>query len=326
MNTSPGVTAVRLPRQVLRAKERADELSQRTVDAPASAETPEPPPGAAAVSTPAPAPVPASTDFANAEPVTEEGKYWRQRFKVTEGLFRTAREKHATDLENRDAEVAELRAEVARLKSAQPVEAKAQDLSQFLSPDLIDALGEDQARAMVATALKAAQAEARAMVNAELAPLKAQQEAAVKRESRKKTDAFTDALDEAVPAWREIDKDARWHAFLDGVDEATDLIRQEVIDLAKQNMNAKPIVRLLKAFQSSLGAIDTPPASVMPAATGASGAAPTVNTVLVEGGAPTRAEIREHFKLRALGKIKADEAQKFDARLKAAEAAGVLQR
>jgi len=325
MNTSPGVTAVRLPRQVLRAKERADELSKRAVDTPAPAETLEPPPGTAAVSTPAPAPAATSTDFANAEPVTEEGKYWRQRFKVTEGLFRTAREKHATDLEGRDAQVAELRAEIARLKSAQPVETTVQDLSQFLTPDQIEALGEDQARAVATTAMKAARSEVQAMVGAELAPIKARQEAEVQREARKKSDAFTDALDAAVPAWREIDKDPRWHAFLDGIDEATEMQRQRVIDLAKDDANAKPIVRLLKAFQTSLGAMDAPPQSVMPAATGA-GSGPAGSPVLIEGGAPTRAEIREHFKLRALGKIKPDEAQKFDARLKAAEAAGVLQR
>ncbi len=323
MNTSPGVTAVRLPRQVLRAKERADELSKRAVDAPAPAETPEPSPGAPAVSTPAPAPT--AADFGSSEPQTDEGKYWRQRFKVTEGLFRAARDRTANDLEARDAQIAELRAEVARLKSAQPVETKSQDLSQFLTAEQIEALGEDQARAMADTALKAARAEAQALVEAQLAPIKARHEAAEQREARQKSDAFMDALDAGVPTWREIDKDPRWLAFLDGEDEPTGLQRQVVIDNAKEAMNARPIVRLLKAFQASLGAMDTPPQTVMPSAT-AAGVTPTTAAVVVEGGAPTRAEIKEHFKLRALGKIKPDEAQKFDARLKAAEAAGLLQR
>jgi hypothetical protein len=322
MNTSPVVKTMRLPQQVVRAKARADELLNRTPDDPALAVTP----GLLPENPAAPAPAPVEpVDFATAEPITPEGKYWRQRFKVTDGLFRAARDKHAADLERRDSEAAELRGDVARLKSAQSVESAPQEISQFLTPQQIDELGEDQARAVVSTAIKAAREQAQALVSAELAPIKAREEAAQQRESRQRTDAFTDALDAGVPEWRDIDEDPRWLAFLGGVDRATEMNRQEIIDLAKRSMNAKPIIRLLKSFKQSQGAIDTPEVTVAPSGSAASGAGATGQAaIVVEGGVPTKAEIKEHFKLRAIGKIKEDEARKFDARLKAAEAVNLL--
>lgn len=321
MNTSPVVSTIRLPQQVLRAKARADELSNRTPDDPAAAVTP----GLLPETSAAPAPAPEPRDFAASEPTTDEGKYWRQRFKVTDGLFRAARDKHAADLEKRDSDAAELRGEMARLKSTQSVESAPQEISQFLTPQQIDELGEDQARAVVSTAIKAAREQAQVLVSAELAPIKAREEATQQRESRQRNETFTDALDAGVPEWRDIDEDPRWLAFLGGIDRATEMGRQEIIDLAKGSLNARPIIRLLKAFKQSQGAIDTPEASVAPSGSAASSAGASGQAAIaVEGGVPTKAEIKEHFKLRALGKIKEDEARKFDARLKAAEAVNML--
>jgi hypothetical protein len=329
MNTSPSVNPAptKLPRQVVRASKRADELLKQraeAADSPAPAEPPAPEPGVQAQPVPSPAPAPAPAPAV--DPRDTDPAYWKQRFQVTEGMFRRQRDQHATELAARDARIVELEGEVARLKSAQHSDAgPALNVSEFLTPEQIDQLGEDQSRAIVATALKAAQREVRDTVNKELAPLREREKLSSQDEARRKRAAFDDGLTDAVPEWREIDQNPLWLAWLTHEDEATGMVRQALIDSASKILNPKPIIRLLNEFLAKQDAARVPTAPpAVPADTGGAGSggppAPPAEKLL------TRAEVREHYKLRALGKIKDDEARKFDARLKAMEAAGVSPR
>ena len=164
MSTSPSVTPAegRLPRQVIRMRERADELirdrNPKADDSPAPGDGQAPAPGVAADATPAPV-----QPSVPQEPTTEEGRYWHQRFKVVDGMFRKDRTKHHDEIAAREARIAELEGEVARLKTTGASETPAAvDLSEFYTPEEIEALGEEQARANATAALKAAQKQVKA--------------------------------------------------------------------------------------------------------------------------------------------------------------------
>ena len=140
-------------------------------------------------------------------------------------------------------------------------------------------------------------------------------------------DAYTSALDEAVPHWAELDNDPLFIAWLTHEDDSTGMLRQKLLRTAAAELNPKPIIRLMRQFEQENGAVahaPTPP--VVPSGSGASAGQPAAPGVTTAQLPPTRAEIREHYKKLAIkrGYDGSEEAKAMDARIKAASAAGTL--
>lgn len=319
MTENPSIEpSVRLPRQVIRAGERARALLTKP-SVPTDADpTPAEKADAAAPATetttpPPPADVPR-------DPRENDPAYWRQRFNVTDGMWKAERRKHAETVQTKDAEIQRLTAEVARLQQQQ---APAQvDLTKYLTAEEIEALGEDQARTMVSMAERLVADRVRAEIDAKVPALPA---AAPAPAGPSKAELFIEALDEQVPTWRDINEDARWLKFLTERDDATGMRRQSIVDAAQQDGDATPVVNLLRQFIAAMNPVPVnPQPSVVPNGT-AAGASPQQAAASVStAGAPTAAEIREFYKNRALGKISDEQARAFEARVKTAQAAGLL--
>lgn len=307
---------VRLPRQVAARADRARQLLK-----PAQPAVADPPPAEKAD---APVPAPSPTDASPApdvprDPREDDPKYWRQRFKVTDGMWRQERETSRTAIAERDAQIATLTAEVARLKQ-QPSAPAQVDLTKYLTADEIAVLGEEQATTLVSMSERMVADRVRAEVEAQTAALKAKPPA--QAEPAAKPSKFLDGLDEQVPTWRDINEEAEWIAFLRERDDRTGLIRQRIVDMAQQDDDPDPVVTLLRQFIAKMNPTPTPAGPpVVPQGTGA-GVPPTNAGAVQAVGMPTTAEIREHFKLRSLNKLSEAQMKEFDARLKAAQQVG----
>ena len=329
MSTSPSVTpAIKLPRQVIRARERANELirdRKKADDTPAPGEDPTPAPGVAADSTPA---APAQAPVANGEPQTPEGQSWHQRFKVVEGMFRKQRDDHQTATADLQTRIRDMEGEVARLKTAGGGEtAVPLELSEFYTEEQIEALGEEQARINAAAAVKAAQKQVQAELERQLGPIKERDRREQESRDQQAINAYTDAITEAVPHWQDLDADPLFIAWLTHRDTASGMVRGTLLRQAAAARDPQPVIRLMLDFERENGAVAVPAApAVVPTGNGAGSTGAGPSSVPVVQLPPTRAEIREHYKNLSTkrGYDGSKEAQAFEARIKAAHAAGQL--
>lgn len=294
-----------LPGQIQRQQERIRSKLQVTPDPgdPSPPTEPKPDP----VDPPAPPAPPADRD---ADPA-----YWKQRYKVTQGFLNQAKQEHATEVEALNARIAELSKQVN--EKATPAEI---DLGQFFTPEQIEQHGEDQCKAMAATAVKAARSQAQTLIDAEIAPLKTARAEDAKRASRERIDAFKARLAELVPRYQEIDQDKAWMdpetGFLAEIDPASGLVRQDILDRHIAAFNAAGVAKMFHAFEASR-ALPAPP--VAPSGAARPGNAPAAAPP--SAGYPSKTEIREFYRRSALRQVTDAERAAFEARLRLKEAA-----
>ncbi len=311
MQATPASNETRLPRQVLqRSAAIAERLQARESEA-ASAAAPTPPaePSAEAATPAAPAPAAPPADPRESDPA-----YWKQRFKATEGVLRVEREARVASEGAFKQQISELQTQVRTLQAAAP--AAAIDMAQFLSPEQIETLGEEEASAIVNAALKVAQAEARKAVEAEITPLREQRAAEAADAAKSARDRFVDALTEQVPDYAEIDKTEGWLAWLAqevDVEGVGSVQRQVLLDQNVSSGNAKNVAAMFKAYLKTQ-ARPTPP--ITPSGDGAvpSGEVPVPANAGLVG--LTKAEIRGYFTRSALGKVTDAQRVAFEARMK----------
>jgi hypothetical protein len=305
-----------LPGQIQRQQERIRAKLQVTPDpgipSPPTDPKPEPKPEPKAdpVEPPAPPAPPESRTDRDADPA-----YWKQRYKVTQGFLNLAKQEHATEVEALNARIAELSKQVN--DKATPAEI---DLGQYFTPEQIEQHGEDQCKAMAATAVKAARSQAQALIDAEIAPLKTARADDAKRASRDRIDAFKARLAELVPDYPEIDQDKAWMdpetGFLADIDPASGLVRQDILDRHIAAFNAAGVAKMFQAFKASR-ALPAPP--VAPSGGARPGNAPAAAPP--GAGYPSKDEIRTHYRRRALRQVSDVEHAAFEARLRSKEAA-----
>lgn len=305
MQASQATNEPRLPRQVLK---RSAEV-QALLDARRTASEPETPPteGTPSAALPPSAdPVPPA-----AVPREQDPAYWKHRFEVTSGLLRREREERAADAERFLQQTTELQGQIQTLRTSQSSD-KAIDLTAFLTQEQIENLGEDESRAIVSTAIKAAQATVMQAMEAEIQPLKARQANDEERRKRDARDRFLDALIELVPDYDVIDKSEGFEAWLAEADPASGLERQVLLTKYVQKGDAAKVAKLFKDYKASEAPLPIPPAT--PAGTGAAPQGEVRPASALT--APTNQEIREFFKRAALGQVKDAERTQFEARLK----------
>lgn len=303
MQASQPSNETRLPRAVLR---RSAEIAERFAEPKAvPAEEPAPNAEPAALNEPAaPAPDPRENDPA----------YWRQRFKVTEGVLRQARETHMATVRDLRQQLSDLQEQVRTLQAGTSTP-EAVDLTAYFTQAQIEEYGEDQCRVMAEAAQKAARTQAQAIIDAEIKPLKDRQAAEKQDTIESRKAAFQDELAAMVPDFAEIDVSPGWLEWLAQEDPSTGLVRQKILDTHVSALNARKTGKMFQDYLASTKHV-VPEPPISPQGNGAVGGSGEVPQVDAAGGYPTAAEIKDFYKRSALGRVKDDERVKFEARLK----------
>lgn len=303
MQASQAKNEVRLPRAVL-ARSAA---IQATLDArQATRESELVPP----VATPPAVEVPPAAP--PEDPRKLDPKYWEQRFRVTEGLLATERTGRTSDAQATRQRIAEMQTQIDALQAGVP--AAPTDLTRFFTAEQIEKFGEEQCRTMATAAEAAADAKIRTAIETQVKPLVDARKADQVSAAQAASDRFTDALTEAYPNWRAVDVDPGWLAWLAQPDEATGLHRQTILDNYGQRRDAARIAQMFRQYE---GTTQPPVPPLAPHGNAANGnGAPPAPTPVATKGKPTKAEIQDFYKRKALGKVKEPEREEFEARLK----------
>ena len=105
-----------------------------------------------------------------------------------------------------------MRTEILRLQQATPTSTPQATINPrgVLHTEQIKNLGEDDATAMAQAAVNAAMKVARETVTAEIKPLLTRQQEDSEAEAARKVREFEEAVEEAVPNYRVLDKDEGW--------------------------------------------------------------------------------------------------------------------
>jgi hypothetical protein len=274
--------------------------------------------GAVPNAAPAPAPAAPSQDDREHDPA-----YWRDRFRLMQGINDKLRTDHSAALLDRDRQLGELHARVQELEqqaAARPASDKL-DLTTFFTPDQIERFGEDQCEAMARAAVTAAQQQAQAMIDAQVKPLKAAADTERAARQQQVQDAFYERLTELVPDWQEINVDPAWLSWLTELDDEGEQ-RQKRLDRLGGARNAQGVAKVFRDFLKTKTPSASPP--VAPPRSAGGGAPAGGDTPQTGGkGYPSREEIRDYTKRASTVRNRNDpryvtekERAEFEARLK----------
>lgn len=257
-----------------------------------------------------------------ADPRENDPVYWKQRFKVTEGMLKSFQERQTAEHERKDREINELRDKVRSLE-ANRTPSKV-DLTTFFTAEQIERFGEDQCEAMAAAAIKAAGQQAQHIIDAEVKPIRDRSRAEAEQAEGNREAAFWDKLVELQPNYAEINADQAWLAWLTESDETTGMVRQDILDQHRAARNAIGVAKLFKSFEAGTKRPAPPVAPPRNAAT-TTVQAPAAALAM---GYPTREEIRDFTKRSATIRNPRDprfvtdkERADFEARLRSQAAA-----
>ena len=229
------------------------DASQLLSQPPAPPQDPSPPPPPAPTPPTPPAPPPVD---------------WEQKFKTLQGKY--------------NAELPALRNEVQQLRRAQapaptpPAPTPAP--KPTMDPKDIESFGAEMIEMVGRYAQQVAQQlndkfEAR-IVAIEERINGVGQKAEVAREQ-----AFFAVLAELVPDWEQVNIDDRWLAWLAEVDSFSGIVRQELLNNAQHNADARRAAAIFNAFKAQFAApapVSPPPAQLQPSTSGGSNQAPAL--------------------------------------------------
>lgn len=311
MQASPATNETRLPRAVLE-RSRLIEERIRARGEPETDPAPDAPPAVPSAEAANPGEIEPPPPAPPADPRETDPAYWKQRFKVTEGVLRREREERTAGERTLTQRITELQAQIRELQaSAPPTEI---DLGQYLTKEQLETLGEDEAKAVASVAHRAAQMAVQKVVDAQIKPLHEQQAADADSELRAARQRFVDKLIELVPDFEEVDASDGWKAWLAEDDPATGVQRQQLLNVHVEKQNAAMVARMFDAYSATLARPPVPP--VAPNGSGAipQGDLPPANPSALMR--PTAQEVRDFYKRAALGKVKDQERKEFEARMK----------
>lgn len=309
---SQALNETRLPRAVLRRSAAITaRLEAQKAESEASAADPNAPP--ATPSAEAAPPVAPTPPAPAQDPRENDPAYWKQRFNVTAGVLRAERDERAAEAAGFNHRIAELEDQIRILQATAPSAPAAVDATTILTKEQIETLGEEEANAVVAAALKVARDAAQKAVEAEVKPLRDARANDAAQAQRDRRNAFLDKLYELAPDLD--DKDENWLAWLAQDDETTGLQRQAILTQHVTRGDAVKVAKMHAQWKASTAAPAPPAPPVAPNGSGATpaGLDPQQAKVLK---APTQVEVREFYKRAALGKVTDAERKEFEARLK----------
>lgn len=320
MQASPAPNETRLPRAVL----RRSAAIQARLDAEREPKTDPVDPSAPPAQPSTQATPPVEPKPNNAAPVTatdprdSDPEYWKQRFRVVEGRLKAREQEHRDAVGGLHQQISELTEQVRTLQANAP--AQPTDIGEFLTPEQVEMLGEQEAQTIVETVLKAARKEVKTLVDAELKPLRdanTRQRADTQQDLKQR---FLDQLTELVPDYEVVDATDGWKLWLADEDESTEVVRQTILDTHIGKANAAGVAKMFKAYKATLHQIPAPPVAPNGTGAGPSGSPPANQPSALT--APTKQEILDFHKRRATkrkgqpGYVTDQEAIEFEKRLK----------
>ena len=244
------------------------------------------------------------------DPRETDPNYWKQRFKVTEGILARERADSRSRFDELSQRITELQEKTLTTNSDTSTAAEI-DLTRFYTPEQIEAYGEDQCRVMAKTALDAARLTAQEMI----APIKEERERSKQQDAVDAKTKFTDKLTELRATWQEDDKNPSWKQWL-SEEDPNGVERQSLLDIHIQRGNAAAIAKMFTLWERET-ARPVPP--ITPNGGGAShGSDPPVPTSgdVKALTPPSKEEVKAFYTRSALGKVKDDERVAFEARLR----------
>ena len=269
-----------------------------------------------------PAPVAFTADELLQAPSPEKDAsltYWKSRANAIEGFRREDAKRHEGKLAAASERIGTLEAQlVAAKKAGTSAEALPEvDVRTFYSEAMLEKIGEENAKEILQATLKSVQPMIQQQIEAATKPL-------IESQAKKQTDdaetakaKFVDALTAGCPNWAEIDAMPAWRKWLEVVEPASGLSRQEIVSRHRARFNAAGIVKLLDEFVATLNPVVVPPVPPL-TVNGGAGSGQEAPVPPVSDGPPlTDADIRLFYKNASMpGKYTAEYKANFEARIK----------
>jgi hypothetical protein len=215
-----------LPRAVIAAEKRADEILQEIEKQSQMEQMPQPPVESQDPPTPQP-------PIDSTPPPQEES--WEHRFKVLQGKYNAEVPRFAHENKDLKSRLQSLEEQLEDMKNAKPAEL-------LVKPEEIEQYGEG----LIDVARRVAREEL-ASKDAQIAKLRSEIDSVKSVQSHVVQDNFFKSLTEMVPDWEALNADANFLNWLDGVDDLTGETRQALLGKAE---NQRDPVRAAKFFNT----------------------------------------------------------------------------
>jgi len=259
-------------------------------------------------------PQPAS-DPAKDEPQDKDALYWQHRFNVLQGKYnseipalRQENDELKQQAADKDRRIAELEQQAPTAGNSGVSDDQLAQFKQEFGEDLVTFV-----ERMVSQRAPAPQADT--------GNTRELSERLERLESEKQEDAqarFWVNLEQAVPTFREINADAEFHQFLAQFDPQTGKQRQQVLNEAQQALDAKGVADIFQSYLDQAAPAPRPqvPEDQVEPRTARTTEAPQGKKLW------TRAEIGQFYRDKNSGRYSADEAQRLEADIFAAQTEG----
>jgi hypothetical protein len=243
--------SIALPKKVLEAEAKAEELYKQVYEAkPEDAPNEEPAPEQPSAETTEPpaqeeTPEPVGSQGIEPPPQQEEDlgeeETWEHRFKVLTGKYSAEVPRLAADNRELKNQLKVMEAELEAMKQG-----KAASPQSFVKPEEVEEYGEP----LIDLIRRAAREEVSAK-ESEIKELKAKIDAFDSRTSKVVEVDFYESLAREVPDWVAINDDKNFHKWLSGYDELTGEVRQNLLSQAEASRDARLVANFFKAYKKA---------------------------------------------------------------------------
>jgi len=219
-----------LPRAVIAAEKRADEILQEIEKQGQMEQMPQPPVESQDPPTPQPT-------IDSPPPPQEES--WEHRFKVLQGKYNAEVPRFAHENKDLKGRLQSLEDQLEEMKNAKPPEL-------LVKPEEIEQYGEG----LIDVARRVAREEL-ASKDAMIAKLKSEIDSVKSVQSHVVQDSFFRSLTEMVPDWEALNADTNFLNWLDGVDDLTGETRQALLGKAEQQRDPVRAAKFFNTFKKT---------------------------------------------------------------------------
>ena len=219
-----------LPRAVIAAEKRADEILQEIEKQGQMEQMPQP----SVESQDPPTPQPPIDS-----PPTPQEESWEHRFKVLQGKYNAEVPRFAHENKDLKGRLQSLEEQLDEMKNAKPAEL-------LVKPEEIEQYGEG----LIDVARRVAREEL-ASKDAQIAKLRSEIDSVKSVQSHVVQDNFFKSLTEMVPDWEALNADTNFLNWLDGVDDLTGETRQALLGKAEQQRDPVRAAKFFNTFKKT---------------------------------------------------------------------------
>jgi hypothetical protein len=248
---------VSLPEQIRRQSEAIAKMYE--AEAPAPADAPADAASAAPADREAPSVVePTSTEQPAAAPVVEDSADWVQRYRTLQGMYNADRARHQAELAQRDARLTQLEQLLSSMQTAAPRAPEPAPAEKLVTQKDVDDYGESlEVMRRVSREEVAAQArriaELEQVINKLQTNVVPRVEHVAQQQAISAEQSFWNSLSSTVPAWKDINNDQQFHAWLLEVDPLTGAQRQSHLEDAQRKLDATRVASFFTTWQRMKG-------------------------------------------------------------------------